>query len=103
MTGLLVARGLFWVLWWVHSAGLGFGDVRLAGLLGLALGHLGWAELVVGIYAGFVLLAVPGLVLALVRRDRALLRTAYPFGPFLAAGALVGVVAGPWLAGLATG
>lgn len=97
--GLLVARSVFWVLWFIHSAGMGFGDVRLAALLGLALGHLGWAELVAGIYSGFLVFGLPGLLLALARRDRSLLRTAYPFGPFMLLGALVGILAGPWAAG----
>ena len=99
--GLVLARSFFWLLWFVHSAGMGFGDVRLAALLGVALGHLGWAELVVGLYAGFLVFGLPGLLLAIVRRDRRLLRSPFPFGPFMVAGALVGVVAGPWLADLA--
>ena len=97
--GLVVARSVFWVLWFVHSAGMGFGDVRLAALLGIALGHLGWAELVVGLYTGFLIFGLPGLLLAIVRRDRRLLRSAFPFGPFMVVGALVGVLAGPWVAG----
>lgn len=104
LVGLVVARSFFWLLWRVRSSGMGFGDVRLAALLGLVLGHVGWAELVVGLYAGFLVFAVPGLVLAALRRDREVLRTAYPFGPFLLIGALVGVVAGPLLWGsLVTG
>ena len=102
LIGLVVARLIYWVLWFVHSAGMGFGDVRLAALLGLVLGRAGWAELVVGTYAPFLLFAVPGLLLALVRRDRSLLRAAYPFGPFMVLGALVGVLAGPALVGLIT-
>ena len=102
LIGLVVARSIYWVLWFVHSAGMGFGDVRLAALLGLVLGRAGWAELVVGTYAPFLLFAVPGLLLALVRRDRSLLRAAYPFGPFMVLGALVGVLAGPALVGLIT-
>jgi leader peptidase (prepilin peptidase)/N-methyltransferase len=98
LLGLVVARSVFWVLWFVHSAGMGFGDVRLAALLGLALGHLGWAELLVGVYSGFLVFGLPGLLLAVVRRDRSLLRTAFPFGPFMLAGALVGILAGPWVA-----
>jgi leader peptidase (prepilin peptidase) / N-methyltransferase len=74
---------------------MGFGDVRLAALLGLVLGRLGVAELVVGVYAGFLVFGLPGLLLALVRRDRALLRAAYPFGPFMVVGALIGVLTGP--------
>ena len=102
LIGLVVARSIYWVLWFVHSAGMGFGDVRLAALLGLVLGRAGWAELVVGTYAPFLLFAVPGLLLALVRRDRSLLRAAYPFGPFMVLGALLGVLAGPALVGLIT-
>ena len=94
LLGLVVGRSVFWLLWRIRSSGMGFGDVRLAALLGLALGHLGWGQLVVGLYAGFLLFGVPGLLLAILRRDRAVLRTAYPFGPFLLAGALVGVLAG---------
>lgn len=98
--GLVVARSIYWLLWFVHSAGMGFGDVRLAALLGAVLGRAGWAELVVGTYAPFLLFAVPGLLLALVRRDRSLLRAAYPFGPFMVVGALLGVLVGPALVGL---
>lgn len=102
--GLVAARAAFWVLWRIRSSGMGFGDVRLAGLLGCALGYLGWSQLVVGLYSGFLVFALPGLLLALVRRDRAVLRKAFPFGPFMLAGALIGVVLGePVLAGLVGG
>jgi leader peptidase (prepilin peptidase)/N-methyltransferase len=97
LVGLLVVRSVFWLLWRIHSAGMGFGDVRLAALLGLVLGHLGWAELVVGTYTGFLVFGLPGLLLAVVRRDRSLLRSAFPFGPFMVVGALVGILAGPWI------
>ena len=46
----------------------------------------------VGTYASFLLFGLPGLVVALARRDRSLLRTAYPFGPSMLVGAVVGVV-----------
>ena len=99
LLGLLVARSVFWLLWRLHSAGMGFGDVRLAALLGFLLAFSGWPEWLVGLYAGFLVFALPGLALAVVRRDRALLRTAYPFGPFMLAGALAGLLAGPAFAG----
>jgi leader peptidase (prepilin peptidase) / N-methyltransferase len=97
--GLVVARSVYWVLWFVHSAGMGFGDVRLAALLGFSLGHVGWPELALGMYAGFLLFGLPGLLLAVVRRDRRLLRAAFPFGPFMIAGALLGLLVGPPVAG----
>jgi len=82
----------FFLLNLIHPAGMGYGDVRLSGLLAMALGWLGWAELVVGLYAGFLLGAVVGGVLALAR---VVDRKSYPFGPFMLAGAWVGVLAAP--------
>lgn len=96
LVGLLIGRSIYWVLWFIHSAGMGFGDVRLAALLGFTLAHLGWGEFVVGMYAGFLIFGLPGLVLAIVRWNRALLKTAFPFGPFMLVGALIGVLVGPW-------
>jgi leader peptidase (prepilin peptidase)/N-methyltransferase len=101
--GLLVARSVYWVLWRIHSAGMGFGDVRLAALVGFALGHVGWSELAVGVYAGFLVFGLPGLLLALVRWDRSLLKVAFPFGPFLVVGALLGLLAGPAVLGRLVG
>ncbi len=92
--GWLIAGLVFFVLWFVYPRGMGFGDVRLSGVLGIALGSLGWGQLWVGLYAGFLLFGVPGLVLAVARRDRSLLKVAYPFGPFMVLGALVGVLWG---------
>ncbi|WP_435746975.1 prepilin peptidase [Nocardioides sp. SYSU DS0663] len=99
--GWLVAGGIFFVLWFVHPRGLGYGDVRLAGLLGIALGHLGWGELLVGVYGGFLLGGVGGGLLSLLRVVE---RKAFPFGPFMLVGALVGAcVGGPVLDGLVAG
>jgi leader peptidase (prepilin peptidase)/N-methyltransferase len=93
--GWLAAGGTFFALWFVYPKGMGYGDVRLAGLLGIALGYLGWAELLVGVYAGFVLGGVGGLLLAALRLVD---RRSYPFGPFMLVGALLGVLLGPVVA-----
>lgn len=101
LIGLVVARSAFWLLWAIRRAGMGFGDVRLAALLGFVLAYRGWAELAVGLYAGLLLFGLPGLAVALLRRDRSLLKKAVPYGPFMLLGALVGILAGgPILAGL---
>ncbi len=93
--GLVVARSVYWLLWFIHSAGMGFGDVRLAALLGFCLGHVGWGEFGVGMYAGFLVFGLPGLLLAVVKWNRALLKTAFPFGPFMLIGGLLGLLLGP--------
>ena len=98
LLGMVAARSFFWVLWRIRSAGMGFGDVRLAAPVGLVLGWVGWGALAIGVWIGFVAFAVPSLVLVLVRRDRTLLKKSFPFGPFMVIGALVGLVWGTALA-----
>jgi leader peptidase (prepilin peptidase)/N-methyltransferase len=93
--GWLVAGGSFFVLWFIYPRGMGYGDVRLSGVLGIALGYLGWAELLTGIYAGFVVGGLGGLLLSLLR---VVDRKAYPFGPFMLIGAVLGVLLGPAVA-----
>lgn len=92
--GGLLVFAVFHALWWIHPAGMGYGDVRLSVVVGFALGYLGWAELVVGVYGAFVVFAVVGVARAVARRNRAALREPLPFGPFLLAGALAGIVLG---------
>ena len=76
----------------VSPGGMGFGDVRLAFLLGLFLGWLSYGHVLSGLFLGFLLGAVIGVVLV-VLRIRA--RTDHvPFGPFLAAGAALAVLVG---------
>lgn len=76
--------------------GMGFGDVKLAPVLGATLGWVAVSAAVVGVLAGFVLGAVVGIALVLGRRAHR--RSHLAFGPFLLAGALVGLLAGPALA-----
>ena len=87
LVGWVASFAFFFVQWFIHPRGLGYGDVRLSGLLGMALGWLGWAPLVLGVLGGFVLGAVGGGLLSLLRVFR---RRHYPFGPFMVLGALVG-------------
>jgi leader peptidase (prepilin peptidase) / N-methyltransferase len=75
-------------------AGLGLGDVKLLGLLGLVLGWVGWGALLAGVLLGLVVGAAGAL--ALVATRRAGWRTAVPFGPPLIAGAVLALaLAGP--------
>ncbi len=78
-----------------YPGGMGFGDVKLAGVLGGALAWLGWGQFAVGTFGAFVLGGVfGGLLLALHRAGR---KTGIPFGPWMIAGALVGVCSGEQL------
>jgi leader peptidase (prepilin peptidase)/N-methyltransferase len=84
--GAVVLFAVFLVLALIAPSGLGMGDVKLAALLGLYLGWLGWDAVVLGGAAGFVAQAVLALVLLATRRVG--LRGELPFGPamLLAAG-----------------
>lgn len=77
----------------VYPGGMGFGDVKLAGVLGLFLGYLGWAPLAVGAFAAFLLGGVFALILVAARRAGR--GSGIPFGPWMLAGAWVGILAGP--------
>ncbi len=85
---------VYFVLFIISPRGMAFGDVRLSGAVGLALGHLGWGAFLIGMYSGFLLFGIPGLLLAIVRWDRSLLKARYPYGPAMIVGVLVGVLWG---------
>jgi leader peptidase (prepilin peptidase) / N-methyltransferase len=79
-----LGAGLFFLLpLLVYPSGLGLGDVKLAVLLGAALGLDVMGALLIGLLAGAV---VAGVILF--RGGSAARKTAIPFGPFLAFGAL---------------
>jgi leader peptidase (prepilin peptidase)/N-methyltransferase len=78
----------------LYPDGIGLGDVKLAGLLGLFLGWLSWSAVWIGALTG---LLVGGLVAtALLATGRASRQAAIPFGPAMLAGAMLAVfIAGP--------
>lgn len=88
----LVAFLVFAALHVVSPRSMGFGDVKLAFVLGLFLGYLGWGELVLGLFLGFLYGAVVGVGLIVTglrsRKDHV------PFGPFLAAGTVTAILVG---------
>jgi len=81
--GFLLAAAL------AYPAGMGMGDVKLALLLGVALGRV----VPVALMAGMVSALVPSIVL-LARHGSAARKMKIPFGPFLALGGIVGLFAG---------
>lgn len=91
--GALVMFALYWLLWAVYPQGMGFGDVKLAGVLGLFLGFLGWSHVVFGAAAGFVVGGLWGV--ALIASGRGTAKTSLPFGPAMLAGAAAVMVLVP--------
>lgn len=85
MTGSIALFLLYLALNVLSRGGMGAGDVKLAGALGLYLAHLSWAHLYWATSIAFILGGVVGAVLLLFRRaDR---KTAVAFGPFMLVGA----------------
>ncbi|MFC7815293.1 prepilin peptidase [Streptomyces sp. NPDC057367] len=94
--GALALGGGYGVLFLINPAGMGFGDVKLALGAGAVLGWYGWPTLMLGTFAGFLLGALYGGALVVARRAGR--KTTIPFGPFLIAGAFLGVLAGAYAA-----
>jgi leader peptidase (prepilin peptidase) / N-methyltransferase len=92
--GVAGAAG-FLIVALISPAGMGMGDVKLSGLIGLFLGYLGWGRLVVAFFAAFAIGAVVGIALMIL--GKAGRKTAIPFGPFMALGAVISALAGQTL------
>lgn len=86
---VVAGAGILWlfyfVLRFVYPPGMGFGDVKLAGVLGMYLGYLGWGHLFAGTFLAFLLGGLWSLALLAARRGT--LKSSIPFGPFMLAGA----------------
>jgi len=93
--GWLVVGGFYLLMWLIYPKGMGYGDVRLSGLLGIALGYLGWPQILVGAYAGLLVGSLGGFALS---RLRIVESKRVPFGPFMVLGAVLGVLIGPAIA-----
>jgi len=90
--GGLAVGAFYFLLWFVYPSGMGFGDVKFAGVLGIYLGWISWATVAAGVFLGFLLGGVVGAILLIAKR--ATRKTGIPFGPFMIVGALAMVLWG---------
>ena len=95
--GIVAGGAVLWVFYFilrlVYPPGMGFGDVKLAGVLGLYLGYLGWAHVFAGTFAAFLFGGLWSLGVLATRRGT--LKSSIPFGPFMLAGAAAAMFALP--------
>lgn len=96
LIGMAALFAFYGVVWFIYPAGMGLGDVKLSGVLGLYLGYLGWGQLVIGAFAAFVVGSVVSIAIVMARGGNR--KTRVPFGPFMLVGVLIGVYAGHPLA-----
>src|SRR3954447_11345597 len=96
LLGLVAMFAFYFVLRVAYPQGMGFGDVKLAGVLGLYTGFLGWGAWAVALFGGFLFGGIVSI--GLVVAGRAGRKSKVPYGPFMVLGALVAVFAGQPLA-----
>jgi leader peptidase (prepilin peptidase)/N-methyltransferase len=91
---ILAGAAVLWLFYFLLRAayppGMGFGDVKLAGVLGMYLGFLGWPQVFAGTFAAFLFGGLWSLALLAVRRGT--LKSSIPFGPFMLAGTAAAMI-----------
>lgn len=90
--GLAALLLFYCVLAFGYRGGMGMGDVKLSGVLGMYLGYIGLGALFVGAFAPFVFGGLFALVLLILRRANR--KSRIPFGPWMLVGSWLGIVAG---------
>jgi leader peptidase (prepilin peptidase)/N-methyltransferase len=94
--GAMALFAFYLLLALIRPGGMGLGDVKLAGVLGLFLGWIGLGSLLVGAFAAFLLGGIFSIALMITKRAGR--RTAIPFGPWMLGGCWVGVFFGETIA-----
>jgi leader peptidase (prepilin peptidase)/N-methyltransferase len=90
--GAAAMFALYFALCFAYPAGMGFGDVKLSGVLGLYTAWLGWDVWAAGLMLGFLFGGIFGICVVLAKRGGR--KTAVPFGPFMIIGAFVAIFVG---------
>jgi leader peptidase (prepilin peptidase)/N-methyltransferase len=91
-----VAFGFFFAIWWFMPQGMGYGDVRLAGVIGICVGYLSLVHAYLAFFGGFLIGMVFGLIMMTVLASGR--KTRIPFAPALSVGAVLAVFFGAHLA-----
>ncbi|WP_229686600.1 prepilin peptidase [Longimycelium tulufanense] len=93
LVGMVLLAGFYLALAVISAGGLGAGDVKLGGLLGLALAWQSWTALLTGTLLGWLLAAVTWTALRFSPRWHR--DSTIPLGPFLLAGAFAALLTQP--------
>ncbi|MCA2220349.1 prepilin peptidase [Nonomuraea aurantiaca] len=92
LLGALALAAAYAMLWFARPAAMGLGDVKLAGLIGMATAAMSWQAWVVAAVGGQLSGALYAIVLLVTRR--ATRDTQFPFGPFMLLGAFTALCLG---------
>lgn len=90
LLGALAMGAFYFILFFIYPAGMGFGDVKLAPIIGAQLGFFGWIPAARGLIGAYLIVGPIALLLLIF--GGAHRKTGFPFGPFMAAGAVVALV-----------
>ncbi|MEV3927153.1 A24 family peptidase [Actinomadura coerulea] len=90
LIGMAALFALYFAQALLVPSGIGLGDVKLSGVLGLYLGWFGQDTWITGLLATYLLGGLAALGIMIARRSR---KGEFPFGPYMLAGALVAVLA----------
>jgi leader peptidase (prepilin peptidase) / N-methyltransferase len=90
--GGLILFALYLVLAIISPKGMGMGDVKLSGLIGMVVAFQSWHALFTGTFLGFAVGA--GVSIGVLASRRGALKSSIPFGPSMLAGAIIAVL---WL------
>jgi leader peptidase (prepilin peptidase)/N-methyltransferase len=94
--GAAAVGGLYFAAWFAYPAGMGFGDVKLAPVVGAYLGWVSYGATAVGVFLGFLYGGLVGIGVVLFTEGGR--KTKIPFGPFMLAGGLTGILVGQEIA-----
>lgn len=92
LLGAGILFSAYLVLWIIYPSGMGLGDVKLAAVLGMYMGWIGWGTLIVGGFAAFLLGGA--YAVGLLATGRANRKSGIPFGPWMVVGAATGFAVG---------